>query len=70
MVAAVLGEGLRFDGRSGCGCRKEPKYRPRTRAELRMRRIVALRDGVALAEVLGRVDPADGSGPGSASEGR
>ncbi|MGV9318756.1 hypothetical protein [Streptomyces sp. NPDC003660] len=70
VVAAVLGEGLRFDGRSGCGCAKEPKYRPRTRAELRVRRIVASRDGVPLAEVLARVDPADGSGPGPASEGR
>lgn len=70
MVAAVLGEGLRFDGRSGCGCAKEPQYRPRTRAELRARRIVASRDGAPLAEVLARVDPADGSGPGSTSERR
>lgn len=72
VVAVVLGEGLRFDGRSGCGCRKEPKYRPRTRAELRVRRIVALRDGVVLAEVLGRGDPSTPSemGSGMASEGR
>lgn len=34
-VAAVLAEGLRYEGREACGCGKEPKYRPGTRAELR-----------------------------------
>ncbi|WP_416973129.1 hypothetical protein [Streptomyces sp. 4F14] len=57
VVAAVLGEGLRYDGRSGCGCGKEPKYRPRTRAELRARRAVAVREGVPLREALSRPDP-------------
>ncbi|MEU9114374.1 hypothetical protein AB0D04_21940 [Streptomyces sp. NPDC048483] len=57
VVAAVLGEGLRYEGRSVCGCVKEPKYRPRTRAELRARRVAAARAGLPLAETLSRVDP-------------
>ncbi|MET8980122.1 hypothetical protein ABZX85_31415 [Streptomyces sp. NPDC004539] len=57
VAAAVLGEGLRYEGRSGCGCGREPKYRPRTRAELRARRIAAEREGVALSETLSRPDP-------------
>lgn len=57
MVAAVLGEGLRYEGRSVCGCGKEPKYRPRTRAEPRERRLVAARDGLPLSEALARPDP-------------
>ncbi|WP_330236520.1 hypothetical protein [Streptomyces sp. NBC_00566] len=57
VVAAVLGEGLRYEGREACGCGKEPKYRPRTRAALRARRAVAARQGLPLAEVLSRPDP-------------
>jgi hypothetical protein len=57
VVAAVLGEGLRYEGRSACGCGKEPKYRPRTRAELRVRRILATRDGLPLSETCSRPDP-------------
>lgn len=57
VVAAVLGEGLRYEGFTGCGCGKEPKFRPRTRAELRARRVVASRTGVPLAEALSRPDP-------------
>lgn len=34
VVTAVPAEGLRYEGRSACGCDKDPKYRPRTRAEL------------------------------------
>lgn len=56
-MAAVLGEGLRYEGLSVCGCGKEPKYRPRTRAELRVRRTVAARDGLPLSEALSRPDP-------------
>ncbi|SBT90329.1 hypothetical protein GA0115233_101766 [Streptomyces sp. DI166] len=56
-VAAVLGEGLRYEGRTACGCGKEPKYRPRTRAEVRVRRTVAAREGLALSEALSRPDP-------------
>ncbi|MFB7285946.1 hypothetical protein [Actinacidiphila glaucinigra] len=55
-MAAVLGEGLRYEGRSACGCGKEPEYRPRTRAELRQRRIVAARYGLPLSETLSRPD--------------
>ncbi|MFJ3660746.1 hypothetical protein ACIPPM_09770 [Streptomyces sp. NPDC090119] len=57
VVAAVLGEGLRYEGRDACGCGKEPKYRPRTRAELRARRVVAAREGLPLAETLSRPEP-------------
>ncbi|MFG2589927.1 hypothetical protein OG379_32795 [Streptomyces sp. NBC_01166] len=57
VVAAVLGEGLRYEGRSACGCDREPRYRPRTRAELRARRAVAARDALPLAEALSRPDP-------------
>ncbi|MGW1530955.1 hypothetical protein [Streptomyces aureus] len=57
VVAVVLGEGLRYEGLSACGCDKEPKYRPRTRAELRARRTVADRDGLPLSEALSRPDP-------------
>ncbi|MFI1464852.1 hypothetical protein [Nocardia carnea] len=35
VVAAVLATGLRYDGYEPCGCSREPKPRPRTRAELR-----------------------------------
>ncbi|WP_254885838.1 hypothetical protein [Streptomyces sp. NA02950] len=57
MVAEVLGEGLRYEGFSGCGCGKEPKPRPRTRAELRRLRTLASRSGVSLSELLSREDP-------------
>lgn len=57
VVAAVLGEGLRYEGLSPCGCGKEPRYRPRTRADLRARRTVAARDGLPLSEALSRPDP-------------
>lgn len=57
VVAAVLNAGLRYDGREPCGCGKEPKFRPRTRAQLRARRIASLRTGVPLADLLGRADP-------------
>jgi hypothetical protein len=57
VVAAVLAEGLRYEGLSPCGCDKSPKYRPRTRAQLRARRAIAARDGLPLAETLSRPDP-------------
>ncbi|MFB7591973.1 hypothetical protein [Streptomyces sp. NPDC056169] len=56
-VAAVLNAGLRYEGREPCGCGKEPKFRPRTRAQLRARHIEAARTGTPLAEILGRPDP-------------
>ncbi|MGW6026188.1 hypothetical protein [Streptomyces sp. NPDC055099] len=56
-MAAVLGAGLRYEGREACGCGKEPKYRPRTRAELRVREVVAAREELPLTETLARPDP-------------
>lgn len=57
VVAAVLAEGLRYEGREPCGCGKEPKFRPRTRAQLRARQRAAETSGVPLAATLGQVDP-------------
>ncbi|WP_055586503.1 hypothetical protein [Peterkaempfera griseoplana] len=57
VVAAVLGAGLRYEGFEPCGCRRDPKFRPRTRAQLRARRIVAARTGTPLAERLAQPDP-------------
>ncbi|CAL9325313.1 hypothetical protein [Streptomyces sp. SudanB182_2057] len=57
VVAAVLGAGLRYEGFEPCGCGRDPKFRPRTRAQVRARRLVAARTGVPLAELLGRADP-------------
>ncbi|GAB1824012.1 hypothetical protein [Herbidospora sp. RD11066] len=34
-VAAVLAAGLRYDGFETCGCGREPKPRPRTKAQVR-----------------------------------
>ncbi|MEV7685871.1 hypothetical protein ACFW1F_26725 [Streptomyces bungoensis] len=56
-MSAVLDAGLRYEGREPCGCGKERKFRPRTRAQLRARRIAAARTGVPLADLLGRADP-------------
>ncbi|MCX5414639.1 hypothetical protein [Streptomyces sp. NBC_00059] len=57
VVAAVLGQGLRYEGRSACGCDREPEFRPRTRAELRARRVLSSRSGIPLSEALARRDP-------------
>ncbi|MFD9240396.1 hypothetical protein ACFV0D_00355 [Streptomyces sp. NPDC059556] len=57
VVAAVLDAGLRYEGRGPCGCARNPAFRPRTRAEVRVRRITAERTGAPLADVLGRTDP-------------
>jgi len=56
-VAAVLGAGLRYDGFQTCGCGREPKYRPRSKAEVRARRAVAARKGLDDAEALSLRDP-------------
>ncbi|MEU2235375.1 hypothetical protein [Streptomyces vietnamensis] len=45
-------------------CGREPKFRPRTRARLRARRVVAARTGAPLAELLGRADPLEAADPG------
>ncbi|WP_328465287.1 hypothetical protein OHA21_43190 [Actinoplanes sp. NBC_00393] len=58
-VAAVLGAGLLYEGFEVCGCGREPKFRPRTRAQVRMRRRVARRLGVPEAEAIAARDPYD-----------
>ena len=57
VVTAVLNAGLRYDGFEPCGCGRQPKFRPRTRAQLRARRIAAARTGTPLVELLSRPDP-------------
>ncbi len=56
-VAAVLAAGLRYEGFATCGCGREPKFRPRTSAQVRQRRRLAARRGVALADMLAARDP-------------
>ncbi|BCY10731.1 hypothetical protein [Actinoplanes sp. L3-i22] len=56
-VAAVLAAGLRYEGFEACGCGREPKFRPRTGAQVRRRRRLAVRRGVAVAVVLAARDP-------------
>ncbi len=58
-VAAVLGAGLRYDGFEPCGCGRQPKYRPRSTAQVRARRRVAARNGLSDAEALSLRDPGD-----------
>jgi hypothetical protein len=58
-VAAVLSAGLRYEGFQTCGCARDPKFRPRTSAEVRMRRRVAKRLGISEAEALAARDPHD-----------
>jgi len=60
-VAAVLAAGLRYDGFETCGCGREPKFRPRTSAQVRQRRRLAVRRGVAIADVLAARDPYGGA---------
>ncbi|MFF0015266.1 hypothetical protein [Streptomyces sp. NPDC005374] len=57
VVATVLAAGLRYEGFEPCGCGREPKFRPRTRAQLRARRAAAARTGIPLADMLQRRDP-------------
>jgi hypothetical protein len=56
VVAAVLGAGLAYDGFERCGCGKEPKFRPRTKSQVRARMRKAAREGVAPSEALAAVD--------------
>jgi hypothetical protein len=58
-VAAVLAAGLRYEGFQMCGCGREPKFRPRTSAQVRQRRRLAVRNGVAVADMLAARDPYD-----------
>lgn len=57
VVAAVLSAGMRYDGYDSCGCGREPKFRPRTRAELRARREYAARHALPPTGILSRRDP-------------
>ncbi|MEV0647971.1 hypothetical protein AB0I28_22165 [Phytomonospora sp. NPDC050363] len=57
VVVAVLREGLRYEGFEPCGCGRDPKYRPRTRAQLRVREVEGERAGLSRGEALARRDP-------------
>jgi hypothetical protein len=59
VVAAVLAAGLRYEGFETCGCGRKPKFRPRTKADVRARRRVAERMGVPESEALAARDPYD-----------
>jgi hypothetical protein len=56
-VAAVLEAGLRYEGFETCGCSREPKFRPRTSAQVRERRRLADRTGIDVAVLLAARDP-------------
>src|SRR6185312_5726855 len=51
-VEAVLGAGLRYDGFETCGCGRYPAFRPRTRSQVKARRVLAERTGQSVAEAL------------------
>jgi hypothetical protein len=61
-VAAVLEAGLRYEGFEPCGCGREPKFRPRTAAQVRARRRAARRQSVTAADALAARDPDDLAG--------
>lgn len=56
-VAAVLAAGLRYEGFEPCGCGQDPKFRPRTAAQVRARQRVGRRRGLSEAEALAAKDP-------------
>ena len=56
-VAAVLTAGLSYEGFEMCGCTRMPKFRPRTRAEVRIRLRVARRRDLPAVEILALRDP-------------
>ena len=58
-VAAVLAAGLRYEGFETCGCGRQPEFRPRTSAQVRTRRRLADRTGVAVPVMLAARDPYD-----------
>ncbi|GAA3697854.1 hypothetical protein GCM10022224_074810 [Nonomuraea antimicrobica] len=51
-VATVLTAGLRYEGFEPCGCGRQPKYRPRTSAQVRARLRAGARRGLTDAEAL------------------
>ena len=56
-VAAVLEIGLRYEGFETCDCSRDPKFRPRTSAQVRARRRLADRTGIDVAVMLAARDP-------------
>jgi hypothetical protein len=56
-VAVVLTAGLKYNGFVACGCSKEPKFRPRTKAQVRARLRIAERTGIDRATALAARDP-------------
>jgi hypothetical protein len=56
-VAAVLSAGLRYDGFETCGCSRQPKFRPRTSAQVRARRRIAAKTGTSEVAALATRDP-------------
>jgi DNA-directed RNA polymerase subunit RPC12/RpoP len=56
-VAAVLAAGLRYEWFETCGCSREPKFRPRTSSQVRLRRRVADRTGIDEAVMPAARDP-------------
>ncbi|WP_436534860.1 hypothetical protein [Actinoplanes sp. HUAS TT8] len=56
-VAAVLAAGLRYEGFQTCGCGRDPKFRPRTSAQVRRRLRLAERRGIPVAAALAARDP-------------
>ena len=56
-VSAVLAAGLRYEGFETCGCSREPRFRPRTRAQVRLRQRLARRRGLPVAEALALREP-------------
>lgn len=56
-MAAVLETGLRYEGFETCGCSRDPKFRPRTAAQVRERRRLADRTGIDVAVMLAARDP-------------
>ncbi|MFJ8039707.1 hypothetical protein ACIRBX_04215 [Kitasatospora sp. NPDC096147] len=70
VVAVVLRAGLRYEGFEPCGCGRRPSFRPRSRAQLRARRVQAARTGTPLVELLRRADPWEPVSGGGGRAGR
>jgi len=70
VVAAVLEAGLRYEGFEACGCGRDPKFRPRTNAQVRLRRGLADRAGVDVAVMMAARDPYGAVESGDPGSGR
>lgn len=62
-VEAVLAAGLCYEDRSVCGRSREPKYRPRSVSQVRVRLRIAARTGQPVAQALAAPDRYDSVGP-------